>query len=71
MPICRLRVVCGQGETAAIFVPSNRLISVDLPTFGLPITATKPDRYGGEACSMLPFYQNTIWSAQEKNVKKL
>src|SRR5574340_650415 len=44
MPSWRLRVVCGRGETAAIFWPKRLLISVDLPTLGLPMTATKPER---------------------------
>src|SRR5690554_2751229 len=37
-------VVCGLSETIEIFCPSREFNSVDLPTFGRPITATKPDR---------------------------
>jgi len=40
IPSWFLRVVCGFGETAAIFWVSRALISVDLPTLGRPITAT-------------------------------
>lgn len=36
------RVVWGLWLVIAIFWPSRRLKSVDLPTFGRPITATKP-----------------------------
>ncbi len=44
IPMMRLRVVCGLGDTIATFCPTNWLINVDLPTFGRPITATKPER---------------------------
>ena len=37
------RVVCGLSETIATFVPVSAFTSVDLPTFGRPATATKPD----------------------------
>jgi hypothetical protein len=40
----RLRVVCATGEVIATFSPNNWFTKVDLPTFGLPIKATKPDR---------------------------
>jgi len=36
-------VVCGLGDIILIFSPTNVLTSVDLPTFGLPITVTNPD----------------------------
>ena len=39
----RLRVVCGLSDTMAIFVPTSRLRSVDLPAFGRPMSDTKPD----------------------------
>src|SRR4051812_8095512 len=38
------RVVCGLSETIATLRPTSPLTSVDLPTFGRPATATKPDR---------------------------
>ena len=38
-----LIVVCGLCEVMAIFSPIRQFISVDLPTFGLPINATKPE----------------------------
>src|SRR6266704_311797 len=39
----RRRVVCGLSETMATLPPQSALTSVDLPTFGRPATATKPD----------------------------
>jgi hypothetical protein len=39
----RLRVVCGLLDVIAIFCPISRFISVDLPTFGLPMIVTNPD----------------------------
>src|SRR5690606_936130 len=44
IPRMRCRVVCGRGVTMLTFVPTSALISVDLPTFGRPTTATKPAR---------------------------
>src|SRR5512138_1849447 len=44
IPSWRLRVVCGLGETAAIFCPNSAFTSVDLPTLGRPMMATKADR---------------------------
>src|SRR3954453_24167986 len=38
------RVVCGLSETIAILRPTSALTSVDLPTFGRPASATKPER---------------------------
>ena len=38
------RVVCGLSETIATLWPTIALTSVDLPTFGRPASATKPDR---------------------------
>src|SRR6266571_3665646 len=42
MPRILQRVVCGLFETAAIFSPTSRLSSVDLPAFGRPMRATWP-----------------------------
>ncbi len=39
----RVRVVCGLGETMAIFSPISRLSSVLLPTFGRPMSAANPE----------------------------
>jgi len=36
-------VVCGLFDVMAIFCPIRWFISVDFPTFGLPMIATKPD----------------------------
>jgi hypothetical protein len=38
-----LRVVCGLSDVMATFEPTSALTRVDLPTFGLPVTQTKPD----------------------------
>ncbi|EKU21121.1 hypothetical protein NGA_2075200, partial [Nannochloropsis gaditana CCMP526] len=50
-PVFRSRVVPGMGVTMAVppvhrplAVPVRRLNSVDLPTFGLPIKATRNGR---------------------------
>ena len=43
-PRIRCRVVLGRGEVMATLVPTMVLTSVDLPTFGRPTTATKPER---------------------------
>src|SRR5215475_2339875 len=44
MPVMRLRVVCGRGETIESFWPTRRLRSVDFPALGRPINDTKPAR---------------------------
>ena len=46
-PKMRRRVVCGLSETIATFPPASAFTSVDLPTFGRPATATKPDLHPG------------------------
>src|SRR5581483_1003634 len=43
IPNRRRRVVCGLSETMATLLPQRALTRVDLPTFGRPATATKPD----------------------------
>ena len=48
-----LRVVSGREEAMATCVPINALISVDLPTFGRPTTATNPDLYTVWSCGLL------------------
>ena len=40
----------GREEAMATCVPINALISVDLPTFGRPTTATNPDLYTVWSC---------------------
>ena len=50
MPRMALRVVSGREEAMATCVPINALISVDLPTFGRPTTATNPDLYTVWSC---------------------
>src|SRR5665213_2013721 len=44
MPRMRLRVVCTFGVTMEILAPTRALISVDLPTFGAPMSATTPQQ---------------------------
>src|ERR1700674_5046444 len=44
IPVMRLRVVCGRGDTIASFSPTRRLSSVDLPEFGRPTREAKPAR---------------------------
>ncbi len=43
-PSTRCRVVCGLSVTMLSFSPTSVFSSVDLPTFGLPTIATKPQR---------------------------
>src|SRR6185369_14062785 len=43
-PSTRWRVVCGLSVTMLIFSPISALSSVDLPTFGRPMIATKRQR---------------------------
>ena len=44
MPSKRVRVVCGLGLTIANLLPTKAFNKVDLPTFGRPTSATKPQR---------------------------
>src|SRR5579863_1317991 len=44
MPRMTARVVCTFGVTMEILAPTRALISVDLPTFGAPMSATTPQR---------------------------
>jgi hypothetical protein len=47
MPRISARVVCTLGVTIETLAPTSALSSVDLPTFGAPISATKPQRVLG------------------------
>src|SRR6202043_4036092 len=51
IPRTSARVVCTLGVTMEILDPTNAFASVDLPTFGAPISATKPQRVAGAAAS--------------------
>ena len=42
IPRVRCRVVCGVEVVMETFSPTRRLTSVDLPTFGRPVTLTNP-----------------------------
>src|SRR5437763_17060482 len=44
MPRISARVVCTLRETMVTLEPTKALTSVDLPTLGAPISATKPQR---------------------------
>src|SRR5690625_6859076 len=43
----RWRVVCTLGDTMLTFPPTKVLSRVDLPTFGLPAKAMKPQHVSG------------------------
>src|SRR4051812_26196487 len=45
MPMMRVRVVCALGLTIATFWPTSALTSVDLPAFGAPTIAMRPQRW--------------------------
>src|SRR6478672_12566061 len=47
------RVVCALWVTMATLAPTTALISVDLPLFGAPISATKPHRVSVAAWSVM------------------
>src|SRR5262245_55892622 len=49
MPRRSARVVCTLCDTIVTLVPTNALISVDLPALGAPISATKPQRWSSAA----------------------
>ena len=46
MPVMRWRVVCALRDVIEIFCPTSAFIKVDLPTFGLPTMAIRPQRCG-------------------------
>jgi len=60
MPSWFRRVVCGFAETAATCWPSNAFISVDLPTLGLPTTATNPAL---KSAGILALYQTAYFAS--------
>src|SRR6202140_2858461 len=49
MPRISARVVCTLRETIVTLEPTSALTSVDLPTLGAPISATKPQAVAGAA----------------------
>src|SRR3984893_18803955 len=51
MPRISARVVCTLRETIVTLEPTRALTSVDLPTLGAPISATKPQRVATGAAS--------------------
>src|ERR1700716_2619554 len=54
MPRIRARVVCTLRETIVTLEPTSALTSVDLPTLGAPISATKPQRVAAGATGAAP-----------------
>ena len=44
MPVMRCRVVCALFEVMLIFCATSAFSKVDLPTFGRPTIATRPQR---------------------------
>src|SRR5580704_10674683 len=53
MPRMSARVVCTLGVTIEILLPTSALSSVDLPAFGAPISATKPQLVACAAVSAI------------------
>src|ERR1700760_4380168 len=53
MPRISARVVCTLRETMVTLEPTSALTSVDLPTLGAPISATKPQRVASVASGIL------------------
>src|SRR5258708_5770011 len=53
MPRISARVVCTLRETMVTFEPTSALTSVDLPTLGAPISATKPQRVAAGGASVV------------------
>src|SRR5881394_3230314 len=51
MPRISARVVCTLRETMVTLEPTSALTSVDLPTLGAPISATKPQRVSADVAS--------------------
>src|SRR6202158_5450240 len=51
MPRISARVVCTLRETIVTLEPTSALTSVDLPTLGAPISATKPQAVAGATSS--------------------
>lgn len=52
MPRISARVVCTLRETMVTLEPTSALTSVDLPTLGAPISATKPQRVAAGVASL-------------------
>src|SRR6201991_4666585 len=52
MPRISARVVCTLRETIVTLEPTSALTSVDLPTLGAPISATKPQRVAADASGL-------------------
>src|SRR5437667_8767860 len=61
MPRISARVVCTLRETIVTLAPTRALTSVDLPTLGAPISATKPQRVSAGTPS--PFTSGFIFAA--------
>src|SRR5206468_8569203 len=65
MPRIKARVVCTLRETMVTLEPTSALTSVDLPTLGAPISATKPqavspDAAGGDDSTVIAATAHTF-----------
>src|SRR6266849_2123661 len=75
-PRIRVRVVCGLGLTIASLAPTRAFSNVDLPTFGRPTKATKPQRNCSSSedvgvCSTnLHSGQRSALSSQQERAKR-
>ena len=64
MPRISARVVCTLRETMVTLEPTSALTSVDLPTLGAPISATKPQRVAaGGATSPSTSASTSFWGS--------
>src|ERR1700709_1053216 len=60
MPRISARVVCTLRETIVTLEPTNALTSVDLPTLGAPISATKPQAVPTERSTVIAAAANAF-----------
>src|SRR4051812_36235009 len=60
MPRINARLVCTLRETIVTLEPTRALTSVDLPTLGAPISATKPQRVSGEGSTVIAAATNAF-----------
>src|SRR5437762_775033 len=60
MPRISARVVCTFRETIVTLEPTKALTSVDLPTLGAPISATKPQAVPAEGSTVIAAATNAF-----------
>jgi hypothetical protein len=68
MPRTSARVVCTLCVTIETLAPTSWLTSVDLPAFGAPISATKPERVGAVRCICFSHLQHIFSSRRQQDV---